>query len=191
MVSLENKKKKQWSVAAFTDNGKLRSQMSPAKGDQVVANCGGLLSIFGQQLEGCSGVAADANTFYMATKTDTTGSDRTNKVVAFDLNTGKSKWTVPAPAGRTVSPIGMDGGKVLLYAEPRYDKPGAILTIPPTGGSTSVLVQHPEGTNRIENSLFGGLNTVYRDGRSFLFPKRITGRDDGEMEQTTALVFSK
>ncbi|MEU0158698.1 PQQ-binding-like beta-propeller repeat protein [Streptomyces sp. NPDC006261] len=191
VVSLENKKKKQWSVAAFTDNGKLRSQMSPAKGDMVVANCGGLLSIFGQQLEGCSGVAADANSFYMATKADSTGSARTNKVVAFDLNTGKPKWTVPAPAERTVSPIGMEGGKVLLYAEPRYDKPGAILTIPPTGGSTSVLLQHPEGTNRIENSLFGGLNTVYRDGRSFILPKRISGRDDGEMEQTTALVFSK
>lgn len=192
VVSLENRKKKQWSVAAFTDNGKLRSQLSPAKGDLVTANCGGLLgSIFGQQLEGCSGVAADANTFYMATKSDTTGSDRTNKVVAFDLNTGKPKWTAPAPAGRTVSPIGMDGGKVLLYAEPRYDKAGAILTLPPAGGSTSVLLQHPEGTNRIENSLFGGLNTVYRDGRSFLFPKRITGRDDGEMEQATALVFSK
>ncbi|MFD3741145.1 PQQ-binding-like beta-propeller repeat protein [Streptomyces sp. NPDC058629] len=191
VVSLENKKKKQWSVAAFTDNGKLRSQMSPAKGDLVTANCGGLLSIFGQQLEGCSGVAADASTLYMATKTDTTGSARTNKVVAFDLNTGKPKWTVPAPAERTVSPIGMEGGKVLLYAEPRYDKPGAILTIPPTGGSTSVLLQHPEGTNRIENSLFGGLNTVYRDGRSFILPKRISGSDDGEMEQATALVFSK
>ncbi|WP_432151558.1 PQQ-binding-like beta-propeller repeat protein [Streptomyces sp. bgisy029] len=191
IVSLDNKKKKQWSIAAFTDNGKLRSQMSPAKGDKVVANCGGTFAIFGQNLEGCSGVVADADTFYMATEADSTGSARTNKVVAFDLNTGKPRWTAPAPAERTVTPVRMDGGKLVLYMEPRYDKAGAMLTLPPTGGSTSVLLQHPEGTNRIENSLFGGLSVRYEDGRSYLLPKRLSGRDDGEMEQATALVFSK
>lgn len=190
VVSLENKKKKQWSVAAFTDNGKLRSQLSPAKGDLVVADCGGTFAIFGQKLEGCTGVAADANTFYMATKPDTTGSTGTNKVVAFDLNTGKPKWTAPAPAQRTVRPIGMDAGKVVLYLEPRYDKAGAILTLPPTGGATSVLLQHPEGTNRIENGFFGDL-TLYQGGRSYVLTTRVSGRDEGEMEQATALVFSK
>ncbi|MFB8104849.1 MULTISPECIES: PQQ-binding-like beta-propeller repeat protein [unclassified Streptomyces] len=190
VVSLENRKKKQWSVAAFTDKGKLRSQLSPAKGDEVVANCGGLLSIFGQKLEGCTGVAADADTFYMATKAGT-GAGRTNKVVAFDLNTGKPKWTAAAPAERTMSPIGMEGGKVLLYLEPRYDKAGAILTLPPTGGTPAVLLQHPAGTNRIENSLYGGQTARYEGGQSYLLPRRLSGRDDGEMEQATALVFAK
>ncbi|MEW1614673.1 MULTISPECIES: PQQ-binding-like beta-propeller repeat protein [unclassified Streptomyces] len=189
VVSLENAKKKQGSVAAFTGNGKLRSQLSPAKGDEVVANCGGSFAIFGQKLEGCTGVAADADTFYMATKPDT-GSARTNKVVAFDLNTGKPKWTAPAPAERTLRPIGMEGGKVLLYLEPRYDKAGAILTLPPTGGATSVLLQHPEGTNRIENGLFGA-RPLYQGGRSYVLTQRVSGRDEEEMEQATALVFSK
>ncbi|WP_251146508.1 PQQ-binding-like beta-propeller repeat protein, partial [Streptomyces sp. CBG30] len=191
VVSLDNKKKKQWSIAAFTDSGKLRSQMSPAKGDTVVANCGSTFAIFGQKLEGCTGVVADGDTFYMATKAEGSGSARTNKVVAFDLNTGKPKWTAPAPAERAVTPVRMDGGKLVLYMEPRYDKPGAMLTLPPTGGSTSVLLQHPEGTNRIENSLFGGQTVRYEDGRSYLLPRRLSGRDDGEMEQATALVFSK
>ncbi|ARF77132.1 hypothetical protein B7C62_12715 [Kitasatospora albolonga] len=190
VVSLDNREKKQWSIAAFTDSGKLRSQMIPAKNDTVTANCGSAFAIFGQKLEGCSGVVADADTFYIATKPGT-GSARTNKVIAFDLNTGKPKWTVDAPAERVVRPLRLEGGNVLLYLEPRYDKAGAILTLPASGGATSVLLQHPEGTNRIENGFYSNV-VLYEGGRSFIVSKRVSASNDKEeLEQTTALVFSK
>ncbi|MFJ2025256.1 PQQ-binding-like beta-propeller repeat protein [Streptomyces sp. NPDC087897] len=191
VVRLDHEEKKQWAIAALTDGGKLRSQLAPAKGDILTADCGSSFAIFGEKLEGCSGVAADANTFYMATKDDTSGTARTNKVVAFDLNTGKPKWDAPAPAERVLKPLGMEGGDLLLYMQPTYDKAGAIVTLPPTGGTPKTLLQHPAAAGRVENGFFSS-KVVYQGERSFVFSTRVSASNDKEeREQSTLLVFSK
>ncbi|MFD4224233.1 outer membrane protein assembly factor BamB family protein [Streptomyces griseus] len=191
VVRLEHEEKKQYAIAALTENGKLRSQLAPAKGDKLTHDCGSSFAIFGQKLEGCSGVAADANTFYIATEDDSSGTARTNKVIAFDLNTGKPKWEAPAPAERVLKPLGMEGGDLVLYMRPKYDAAGAIVTLPPTGGTTKTLLQHPDATGRIENGFFSA-KVAYQGGRSFIFSNRVSASNDKEeLEQSTMLVFEK
>ncbi|MFH9763283.1 PQQ-binding-like beta-propeller repeat protein [Streptomyces anulatus] len=191
VVRFDNEEKKQYGIAALTESGKLRSQLAPAKGDKLTVDCGGSFAIFGEKLEGCSGVAADANTFYIGTEDDSSGTARTNKVIAFDLNTGKPKWEAPAPAERVLKPLGMEGGNVLLYMRPKYDAAGALVTIPPTGGTPKTLLQHPESTGRIENGFFSS-KVLYQGGRSYIFSKRVSASNDKEeLEQSTMLVFTK
>ncbi|SCK20369.1 PQQ-like domain-containing protein [Streptomyces sp. LamerLS-316] len=190
VVSLTQREEKKWGILALKENGTLRSQLVSDKGDNPAVDCGHDFSVFGQQLEGCSGLAADANTFYMMTEDDTSGTGRTNKVIAFDLNTGKTKWKSPAPAERTMKPLRMEGGNVLVYLEPSYDKGGAIATIAPTGGAPKVLLQHPDSTTRIEN--FFSSKTVYAGGRSFVVSDRVSAsNDEEEKEQTTMMAFGK
>lgn len=191
VVRFDNEEKKQYGIAALTESGKLRSQLSPTKGDKLTVDCGGSFAVFGEKLEGCSGVAADANTFYIGTEDDSSGTARTNKVIAFDLNTGKPKWEAPAPAERVLKPLGMEGGNVLLYMRPKYDAAGALVTIPPTGGTPKTLLQHPESTGRIENGFFSS-KVLYQGGRSYIFSKRVSASNDKEeLEQSTMLVFTK
>ncbi|MFF2863285.1 PQQ-binding-like beta-propeller repeat protein [Streptomyces rubiginosohelvolus] len=191
VVRLEHEEKKQYTIVALTEGGKLRSQLTPGKSDKLTADCGNSFAIFGEKLEGCSGVAADANTFYIATEDDSSGTARTNKVIAFDLNTGKPKWEAPAPAERVLKPLGMEGGDVLLYMRPKYDTAGAIVTLPPTGGTPKTLLQHPSGAGRVENGFFSS-KVLYQGGRSFVFSQRVSASNDKEeLEQTTMLVFEK
>ncbi|MEU1125910.1 PQQ-binding-like beta-propeller repeat protein [Streptomyces sp. NPDC005899] len=190
VVSLTQSEEKKWSILALRENGTLRSQLVGGKEDKFSVDCGHDFAVFGEKLEGCTGVAADANTFYMMTEDDTSGTGRTNKVIAFDLNTGKPKWKAPAPAERTMKPLGTEGGGVLVYLEPSYDKGGAIATIAPTGGSPKVLLQHPDSTTRIEN--FFSSTTLYAGGRSFVVSTRVSAsNDEEEKEQTTMMAFGK
>ncbi|MFI1186912.1 PQQ-binding-like beta-propeller repeat protein [Streptomyces californicus] len=191
VIRLDHEKKKEWAVAALTDAGKLRSQLAPAKGDTPTADCARSMAILSKKLEGCGGVVADADTFYMATQDDTSGTTRTNKIIAFDLNTGKPKWSAPAPAERVVKPLGMEGGDLLLYMQPTYDAAGAVMTLPTSGGTPKPLLQHPESAGRIENGFFSS-RIFYQDGRSYVFSTRVSAsNDEEELEQTTMLVFSK
>ncbi|MES9509549.1 PQQ-binding-like beta-propeller repeat protein [Streptomyces sp. NPDC000609] len=187
VVSL--KKDKEWSILALKQNGTLRSGIVSDKGDKFAPDCGSAFAIFGKSLEGCTGVAADANTFYMATSPDSSGTSRTNKVVAFNLNTGKPRWKAAAPAGRTVKPLRMEGADVLLYVEPGYEKGGGIATLAPTGGTPRLLQQHPASTAEIENDFYNS-KIVYADGRCFVASGRVSARNDKEeLETKTMMAF--
>ncbi|WP_405390312.1 PQQ-binding-like beta-propeller repeat protein [Streptomyces sp. NBC_01102] len=191
VVSLTQREEKKWTILAIKENGTLRSQLVGDKEDKFAVDCGNDFSIFGENLEGCTGIAADANSFYMATEDDTSGSSRTNKVVAFDLNTGKPKWKSKAPAGRVVKPLRMEGGNVLLYVEATYDKGGAIATLAPTGGAPAVVLQHPASTTRIESSFFTS-KIAYAGGRSFIVSGRVSASNDKEEKsQKTMMAFGK
>ncbi|MCX5343029.1 outer membrane protein assembly factor BamB family protein [Streptomyces atratus] len=187
VVSL--KKDKEWSVLSLKENGSLRSGLVSDKGDKFAPDCGNAFAVFGKSLDGCTGVAADANTFYMSTTPDSTGITDTNKVVAFNLNTGKSKWKAAAPAGRVVKPLRMEGGKVLLYVKAGYNKGGGIATLAPTGGTPQMVLRHPVSTAEIENSFYNS-KIVYADGRSFIASGRVSAsNDEEELETKTMMAF--
>lgn len=191
VVSLTQSEKKKWSILAIKENGTLRSQLVGDKGDKFAPDCGSAFAIFGKSLDGCAGVAADANTFYMATEPDSSGTARTNKVVAFNLNTGKPKWKAAAPAEQTVKPLRMEGGNVLLYVEAGYNKGGGIATLAPTGGTPQMLLRHPESTSQIESSFYNA-KVVYADGRSFIASGRVSASNDKEeLETKTMMAFGK
>ncbi|MFF8913866.1 PQQ-binding-like beta-propeller repeat protein [Streptomyces sp. NPDC015032] len=183
------KKDKQWSILALKENGSLRSGLVSDKGDTFAPDCGSTFSIFGKSLDGCTGVAADANTFYISTSPDSSSLARTNKVVAFDLNTGKPKWKAAAPAERMVKPLRMEGGNVLLYVEAGYNKGGGIATLAPAGGTVQMVLKHPVSASTTERSFYNS-KIVYAGGRSFIVSGRVSARNDQEeLETKTMMAF--
>ncbi|QGZ49352.1 PQQ-binding-like beta-propeller repeat protein [Streptomyces sp. QHH-9511] len=188
VVSAQQRDEKKWTVFAVTPQGKLRSQIQGGT-DKYAPNCGGAFVIFGRNLQGCTGVAADANTFYMATESD---NHRTaNAVVAFDLNTGKSKWRAEAPAERTITPLRMEGSDVLLYMDASYDTGGAVATLAPTGGAPKIILQHPASTAQIENTFYDP-GFAYGNGTFVVTSGRVSASNDKEeKEAKTMMAFSK
>ncbi len=127
----------------------------------------------------------------MATQDDTSGTARTNKVVAFNLNTGKPKWKADSPPSeQTMKPLRMEGGDVLLYVDGGYSKGGGIATLsPPSGGSPKMVLQHPESTSSIERSFYNP-KVLYADGRSFIASGRVSASNDKEeLETKTMMAF--
>ncbi|MEU0374957.1 PQQ-binding-like beta-propeller repeat protein [Streptomyces sp. NPDC006283] len=179
---------KKWSILALTDNGKLRSQISGGKNDKFQPRCGGAFVIFGQNLEGCTGLTADANNFYMATETEY---GKANELVAFDLNSGKEKWRAPAGGERKMTPLRMENGNVLVYMQPTYNTGGGVATVAPTGGAPKMLLQHPASTAEIENSFYSP-KMAYADGRFFIASGRVSAPNDkAEQETKTMMGFGQ
>ncbi|CAL9294032.1 PQQ-binding-like beta-propeller repeat protein [Streptomyces sp. NPDC030392] len=190
VVNAVHEEKKQRTVLALTDAGRMRSQLSGGS-DKFRANCGGGgLIVFGQRLQGCTGVAADANTFYMSTE-PTSLTRGTNHVVAFDLNTGKPKWRATAGAEKTMLPLRLDGGRLLVYIEGSWDRGGAVAALAPTGGQPTVLLQHPASVARIERD-FWQPRYLYADGRFLIASGRVSAQNDkAELETKTMIAFGK
>ncbi|MER5884647.1 PQQ-binding-like beta-propeller repeat protein [Streptomyces sp. NPDC001941] len=187
-IKRDSANNKQWSIIALTDGGKLRSQLAGGK-DKFAPRCGGSFVVLGQNLQDCTGMAADANTFYLAT--DSGSVSTANAVVAFDLNTGKPKWRAAAPAERTMAPVRTDGGNVLVYLQPRYDKGGVLATLAPTGGAPKTLLQNPASTAEIENSFYSP-RYVYDNGTFYVASGRVSASNDAEEKETkTMMAFGK
>ncbi|MCQ0023073.1 PQQ-like beta-propeller repeat protein, partial [Streptomyces somaliensis DSM 40738] len=187
VVNAVHREKKQRTVLVLSDAGRLRSQLSGG-GDKYRAQCGGGFVVFGQRLQGCTGVAADANTFYMSTE-PTSLARGTNEVVAFDLGTGKPRWRAKAGPDKTMLPLRTEGGKLLVYIEGSWDRGGAVATLAPTGGKPTVLLQHPASVARIERD-FWQPRYEYADGRFFIASGRVSARDDkAELETKTMIAF--
>ncbi|MCX4823682.1 PQQ-binding-like beta-propeller repeat protein [Streptomyces sp. NBC_01142] len=188
VINIVQREKKTRSIIALTDSGKLRSQIDGGK-DKYATRCGGSFVIFGQNLEGCTGVAADAGTFYMSTEPATVRSP--NHVVAFSLDTGKEKWRSASGGETGMTPLGMEGGNVLVYKGASYDKGGEVATIAPTGGAPKTLLKHPVSTAEIENSFYSP-KMAYAEGRFFLASGRVSASNDAEEKETkTMLAFGK
>lgn len=182
---------KKWSILALKENGSLRSQVISDKGDKFATGCGSAFAIFGKSVDGCQGVTADPNTLYMATQDDTSGSARTNKVIAFSLNTGRTKWKADAPAGQTMQPMRMEGGNLLVHVDASYGKGGGIAGLAPTGGTPQMLLKHPDSTSEIESTFYNA-KVLYADGRSFIASGRVSATNDKEeLETKTMMAFGK
>ncbi|MGA6875145.1 PQQ-binding-like beta-propeller repeat protein [Streptomyces pratensis] len=180
----------EWAVVVLDENGTYRSRM--AGGDEDYGfRCGEDSVQEGGNLDGCAGVTADTSRFYFSTQPDSTAKARTNKVVAFDLATGRPVWKTPSPGGRFMMPLRMEGGKVLVYVQAAYRKSGEIGSLDPATGAYTALLKHPESAAGTESTLFLP-KVAYRDGRSFLLPQRISeDEDEAEKAATGVLVFGE
>ncbi len=187
VVSATQREQKKWTIFTLDAKGKLRSQIQGGK-DKFAPSCGGGFVIFGKNLEGCTGVAADANTFYMATETSY---GKPNEVVAFDLKNGKPKWRSKAPGEQSMTPLRMEGGQVLLYVDSSYAKGGAVATLAPTGGAPKIVLQHPAATAEIENSFYSP-GYAYGNGTFVVASGRVSAtNDEAEKQVKTMMAFSK
>ncbi|MFD5765614.1 PQQ-binding-like beta-propeller repeat protein [Streptomyces sp. NPDC127049] len=187
VVSAFQREQKKWSVVALNPNGSVRSQIQGGK-DKFAPSCGGGFVIFGRNLQGCTGVAAAGDTFYMATDASYGTS---NEVVAFDLKNGKPKWRSKAPEEQQMTPLRMEGGEVLVYVAPKYDKGGAVATIAPAGGAPKILLKHPVSVSQIESGFFSA-GYAYGGGTFVVAAGRVSASSDAEEKEIkTMMGFSK
>ncbi|WP_217205495.1 PQQ-binding-like beta-propeller repeat protein [Streptomyces sp. AC550_RSS872] len=177
-----NKDKKQWNISTFGPDGKRRSQVDVAL--EIGAQCG--FAILQRDLQGCTGVAVDADTLYLPTKATTSA----NEIVAVNLANGKEKWRVKSPANESMLPIKVEDGKLIAYVEPSYDAGGQVVSIPVGGGSPqpTKLLQNPASASDVERGFFTKAFD-WADGRFYLSSTRLNGNDAAK--EKMILAFGK
>ncbi|MFF3871675.1 PQQ-binding-like beta-propeller repeat protein [Streptomyces sp. NPDC001978] len=182
VVYLTNQDKKAWNISTFTAGGGFRSEVKV--NEKFAPQCG--WAILERDLQGCRGVAVDANTLYLPTDS-TTGA---NAIVAIGLADGKEKWRVKSPADESMAPVKIDGGNLVAYVQPSYDAGGQVVSIPTAGASHKPvkLLQNPQGTAQIEDSFYDGA-VDWVDGRFYISSTRLSGNDD--TKEKLMLAFGK
>ncbi|MBT3152813.1 PQQ-binding-like beta-propeller repeat protein [Streptomyces sp. CHD11] len=121
--------------------GKLRTRI-PAPGEDFAARCDAIY-----KLEDCSALVVGNDRLYISTEEhegDGESYVRTNEIVAFDLATGKQTGQrADAGDGYDLVPLRMDGGNVIAYKRPPYDKGGQIVSIDGGTFKQTVLLENP------------------------------------------------
>ncbi|NUS78908.1 MAG: PQQ-binding-like beta-propeller repeat protein [Streptomyces sp.] len=149
--------------------GKLRTRIA-LPGDEYAARCDGIY-----RPEYCFQIAVGNDRVYVPTEEHQgTGSDysRTNEIIAFDLATGKQTGQrADAGDGYTISPLRMDGGNLIAYKRPPYDKGGQIVSIDGGTFKETKLLENPatEAVRDVETSMLpDSSELIYHDGRLFM-----------------------
>lgn len=177
----------EFRVVALNDDGTLRSRIDSGA-EQFSMD--GAMDDSNKNLDGCGGVAADADTFYRSTGAGSKGSGLANKVIAFDLDTGKPKWKADSPPGQVMEPMRMEGGKVLVHVE-AWKKAGAIATLSADGSDLETVLRHPLASAGTERSMMSP-KAAYVDGRTVLTNPLVVSDDDvDEAKIKTVMVFGE
>ncbi|MEV5437862.1 PQQ-binding-like beta-propeller repeat protein [Streptomyces sp. NPDC052682] len=132
--------------------GKLRARIS-APGEEFGGRCDRVYRI-----ENCTQLAVGNDRLYVPTEEhEGTGKySRTNEIVAFDLATGKQTGQrADAGDGYVISPLRMDGGNLLAYKRPPYDKGGQVVSIDGGSFKASTLLENPatDSVRDVETSM--------------------------------------
>ncbi|MFG2874564.1 PQQ-binding-like beta-propeller repeat protein [Streptomyces sp. NPDC048337] len=173
VVAAYHKERNIWHIIAFTPDGKVRSQGEATFG--VSGRCNGWGNSGGFQ--DCYAAVADADTLYIGAgkQGKELGIDATNQVVAVDLNTGKEKWrTAGQPKGRTVWPLAIENGRVVVYVSPGSGESASVVSLAPADGSTQPVLQSPAAAAGAESVFYTtSLRVAWAGGRLFLLNGRV------------------
>ncbi|MFF4587745.1 PQQ-binding-like beta-propeller repeat protein [Streptomyces sp. NPDC001388] len=147
--------------------GELRTRIS-APGDAYAAECDSI-----DLPEACRGLAVGNDRLYIATEEhDDTDGGNVNEIVAFDLGTGKQTGQrADSGAEHTLYPLRMDGGNVIAYKEPPYDKGGQVVSIDGTSFKQTTLLEisDSEEAREMESSMSAEYSEIlYSEGRLYL-----------------------
>ncbi|MGH4031587.1 PQQ-binding-like beta-propeller repeat protein [Actinomycetota bacterium Odt1-20B] len=177
-----------WSVVAVDGRGKERSTLK--FGSYPFERCDGS-GDSGEGAQNCAGAAVGTDRFYLATKPKG-GLLGANKVVAFDLDSGKVKWA-SGSGSYQLMPLRAEGAgkkaKVVTYARAATGKAGRTVRFGPRGGEPEVLLKHPASAAKVESGMYAS-TTLYRDGRFFVAPSRLDGDsydDDAERSRLLSI----
>ncbi|WP_282692898.1 PQQ-binding-like beta-propeller repeat protein [Streptomyces sp. CC208A] len=149
--------------------GKLRTKIT-ADAKRYAARCGATT------VEDCSQALVGNDRLYLPTEEHdgSTGEyrDKTNEIVAFDLSNGRmAPEKADAGDGYTLMPLRMDGGDLIAYKEPPYDKGGQIVSVNAGTMKETLLLETPSdrANRQIETSFsLTGAELLYGDGRFFI-----------------------
>lgn len=125
-------------------------------------------------VEVCHRVVVGNNKLYLPTEDHEGGGEYgdTNEIVSFDLTTGKPTAD-KADAGDRYSmfPLRMDGGNIIAYKKPPYDKGGQVVSIDGATFKQTVLLENPsdKSVRDAESSfVLDSAEIRYTDGRLFI-----------------------
>ncbi|MEU6660685.1 PQQ-binding-like beta-propeller repeat protein [Streptomyces sp. NPDC046821] len=174
VLYLTNEDKKQWNITTLKDgSGAVRSEVKVD--EQWAPECG--WAILDRNLQGCTGVAADADTLYLPTKAS---SGSANEVVAISLDSGKERWRVKSPVAENMLPLKTQGGDLIAYVNASYDAGGKVVSVAASGSHTpKTLLQNPAGTAEIESGFYSKA-IDYVDGRFYISTTRLSGNIKGQ-----------
>jgi hypothetical protein len=152
---------------SLDDKGTLRAKI-PAAGEKYQARCGAT------EVEACQKVVVGNGRIYLPTS-DHEGSGEygdTNEILSFDLATGKPT-SDRADAGDkyTMFPLRMDGGNLIAYKWPPYDKGGQVVSIDGATFKQTVLMENPaeKSVREAETSYSSdGAEYRYANGRLYI-----------------------
>ncbi|MGW3162154.1 outer membrane protein assembly factor BamB family protein [Streptomyces sp. NPDC001142] len=154
-----------FSIDAST--GKLLTRIA-VDGDKYAARCAST------EVESCGKVAVGNNRIYVPTE-DHEGTGEygdTNEIVSFDLTTGKPTGDRADAGDRyTMYPLRMDGGNIIAYKRPPYDKGGQIVSIDGGTFKQTLLMENPsdKAIRDVESSFTPDYSEMlYEDGRLYL-----------------------
>ncbi len=94
----------------------------------------------------CRNVAVGNDHLYLATREHEGGGEygMTNEIISFDLATGKEAGQKADAGDRyTMFPLRMDGGNIIAYKVPPYDKGGQIVSIDGKTFKETVFLENP------------------------------------------------
>ncbi|QNP63728.1 PQQ-binding-like beta-propeller repeat protein [Streptomyces genisteinicus] len=148
--------------------GKLLARIA-APGDKYLARCSA-----SDGVEGCQFVVVGNNKLYLPTAEHDAGGElgRTNEIIAFDLATGKgTPERADAGPGYHSLPLRMDGGNLIVYKWPPYNKGGQVVSINGATFEQTVLLENPadRSVRDAETSFTeNGSEYRYQSGRFFI-----------------------
>ncbi|GHE54664.1 outer membrane protein assembly factor BamB family protein [Streptomyces griseoaurantiacus] len=182
VLYLTDEDHKKWNVSTLKDDGSLRSQVDV--NESFAPECG--WAILERDLQGCSGVTADASTLYLPTE----AKSGANEIVAISLDTGKEKWRTKSPADSSMLPMRTEGSTLYAYVEPTYREGGRVVSVSTGGGGhkPTTLLRNPQGTADIENGFYSR-DIAYVDGRFYLSTGRLNG--NSQTKQKLMLAYGK
>ncbi|MFG2991069.1 PQQ-binding-like beta-propeller repeat protein [Streptomyces sp. NPDC048257] len=190
VISAHHKDKKTWNITAFAADGTVRSRTVP--GFAVSGRCNGFGNANGFQE--CYAAAADADTLYLGAGKpgSSLGIDDTDQVVALDLNTGKERWrSAEQPEGRTMWPLAVEDGRVLVYVTPGSGEAGAVVSLAPADGAAQTVLQSPAAAAGAQGVFYThGVRIAWAGGRLFLLGGRVYSPEPGKASRSI-LSFGK
>ncbi|WP_405985920.1 PQQ-binding-like beta-propeller repeat protein [Streptomyces sp. NBC_00872] len=169
--------------------GKLLAKI-PADADRYAARCGST------EVESCQKLVVGNGRLYLPTEGHEGGGEYgdTNEIVSFDLTTGKGTSDRADAGDRyTMFPLRMDGGNVIAYKVPPYDKGGQIISIDGATFKETVLMENPadEAVRDAETSFSADhAEILYGDGRMFLSETMLSEPSNSSLDDKSYLAVS-
>ncbi|MYZ40052.1 MULTISPECIES: PQQ-binding-like beta-propeller repeat protein [unclassified Streptomyces] len=169
--------------------GKLLAKI-PADADRYAARCGST------EVESCQKLVVGNGRLYLPTEGHEGGGEYgdTNEIVSFDLTTGKGTSDRADAGDRyTMFPLRMDGGNIIAYKVPPYDKGGQIISIDGGTFKETVLMENPadKAVRDAETSFSADYAEIlYGDGRMFLSETMLSKPSNSSLDDTSYLAVS-
>ncbi|MER5357866.1 PQQ-binding-like beta-propeller repeat protein [Streptomyces sp. NPDC002785] len=160
-----------------TNTGKLLTKIA-ADGEKYAARCDST------EVESCKKLAVGNNRIYVPTE-DHEGTGEygdTNEIVSFDLTTGKPTSDRADAGDRyTMFPLRMDGGNIIAYKMPPYDKGGQIVSIDGSTFKQTVLMENPaeKSVRDAETSFTADYAEMLYSGGRFYMSQTMLSKSSG------------